>query len=91
MTIRLLKSIIIFTRACFYLKLDLNLIMGGLYIRTVPFNYNFIFTCVSTRGTTQYVFLVEVTCLPISSLPPRDETWHLHTTRHGISTRRGFL
>ena len=33
------------------------------YVRTVPFNYNFIFTRVNTRGTTRNVHSIPVTCL----------------------------
>ena len=32
-------------------------------VPTVPFNYNFIFTCVNTRGITRNVHSIPVTCL----------------------------
>ena len=36
---------------------------GITYVCTVPFNYNFIFTCVYTSGTTKLLHCIPVTCL----------------------------
>ena len=61
--------------------------------RTVPLNYNFIFTRVHTRGATQYFacqmpkFLVEIQISTRRDMAlPRDETWHVAFTQDGIVT-----
>ena len=41
------------------------------HIRTVPLNYNFIFTCISMRGATQY-FACEIPKLEICISTRRD-------------------
>ena len=40
-----------------------HIYMCDTYIATVPFNYNFIFTRVNTRGTTRNIHSIPVTCL----------------------------
>ena len=55
-----------------------------LWTHTVLLNYNFISTCVATRGISH----VKCQSFPWKILFPCDEMWLFHETRHGISTLR---
>ena len=52
------------------------------YVHTVPLNYNFTFTHVSTRGSHG-----KCQKLPWKASLPLDEPWLFHAKTRGISTR----
>ena len=70
-----------------YEQLHLQIYIIYYNVHTVPLNYNFIFTRVSTRGATKY-FACEIPKFPVEICIstrrdvalPRDETWYFHET-----------
>ena len=71
----------------YFIKCKLYCTLKQIWYHTVPLNYNFIFTRVYTRGTTQY-FACKMLKFPVENIiSTRRDAWHFHETC-GISTRR---